>query len=180
MAVLHRALCTWFVCLIFLILLVLRLDERTRWSWFIVFIPMWLYDGVLIVYLAFEMVTYCRAPGGPGGRYSPSLSTWIWFKISFPLNHHNFISSVIPLHHCRAAARYVRRKAWYLACAAMKLAIQIMICLKLENLGNGALDIPLYYIMIPLWIMLPVTIADLFFNNLTSVKVTRWLRNART
>ena len=70
MAVLHRALCTWFVCLIFLILLVLRLDERTRWSWFIVFIPMWLYDGILIVYLAFEMITYCRAPGGPGGRWA--------------------------------------------------------------------------------------------------------------
>ena len=69
MAVLHRALCTWFVCLIFLILLVLRLDERTRWSWFIVFIPMWLYDGFLIVYLTFEMITYCRAPGGPGGRW---------------------------------------------------------------------------------------------------------------
>ena len=72
MAVLHRALCTWFVCLIFLILLVLRLDERTRWSWFIVFIPMWLYDGILIVYLAFEMITYCRAPGGPGGRWAKS------------------------------------------------------------------------------------------------------------
>ena len=51
MAVLHRALCTWFVCLIFLILLVLRLDERTRWSWFIVFIPMWIYDAVLLIYL---------------------------------------------------------------------------------------------------------------------------------
>lgn len=74
----------------------------------------------------------------------------------------------------------MRRKAWYLVCAVMKLAIQIMICLKLENIGNGALDIPLYYIMIPLWIMLPVTIADLFFNNLASVKVTRWLRNARS
>jgi len=147
MAVLHRALCTWFVCLIFLILLVLRLDERTRWSWFIVFIPMWLYDGILIVYLAFEMITYCRAPGGPGGR---------------------------------AAARYVRRKAWYLACAVMKLTMQIMICLKLDNRDGGSLDIPLYYIMIPVWIVLPVTVADLFFNNLISVKVTRWLRNART
>ena len=69
MAVLHRALFTWFICLIFLILLVLRLDERTRWSWFIVFIPMWLYDSILIVYFAFEMITLCRAPGGPGSRW---------------------------------------------------------------------------------------------------------------
>jgi len=149
MAVLHRALFTWFICLIFLILLVLRLDERTRWSWFIVFIPMWLYDSILIVYFAFEMITLCRAPGGPGSR---AATRW----------------------------RHVRRKGWYLTCAVMKLAMQIMICLKLDNRENGALDIPLYYIMIPLWIVLPVTIADLFFNNLLSVKVTRWLRNART
>jgi len=146
---LHRALFTWFICLIFLILLVLRLDERTRWSWFIVFIPMWLYDSILIVYFAFEMITLCRASGGPGEQ---SVTRW----------------------------RHVRRKGWYLTCAVMKLAMQIMICLKLDNRESGALDIPLYYIMIPLWIVLPVTIADLFFNNLLSVKVTRWLRNART
>ena len=60
MAVLHRALCTWFVCLIFLILLVLRLDERTRWSWFIVFIPMWIYDAVLLIYLLINLITHCK------------------------------------------------------------------------------------------------------------------------
>ena len=85
-----------------------------------------------------------------------------------------------PIPCFRAAARYVRRKAWYLACAVMKLTMQIMICLKLDNRDGGSLDIPLYYIMIPVWIVLPVTVADLFFNNLISVKVTRWLRNART
>ena len=31
MAVLHRALFTWFICLMFLILVVLRLDQRVRW-----------------------------------------------------------------------------------------------------------------------------------------------------
>ena len=60
MAVLHRALFTWFICLMFLILLVLRLDERVRWSWFIVFIPLWLYDSILLIYLIFSMVSHCR------------------------------------------------------------------------------------------------------------------------
>ncbi len=32
-----------------------------------------------------------------------------------------------------------------------------MLCIKLED----HLDIPLYYIMIPLWIFLPLSIADL-------------------
>jgi hypothetical protein len=130
MAVLHRALCTWFVCLIFLILLVLRLDERTRWSWYIVFIPMWLYDLILTIYLVFEMVTYCKAG--------------------------------------RAATRIMRRTAWYLTCAMLVVATQVMVCIKLENL-NTSMDIPLYYIMIPVWIVLPVTIVDLFVNNLTSI-----------
>lgn len=75
MAVLHRALCTWFICLIFLILLVLRLDNRTRWSWFIVFIPMWLYDSVLLLYLTFNLVTHCKRPHN---RTFKSLRRKIW------------------------------------------------------------------------------------------------------
>jgi hypothetical protein len=31
MAVLHRALFTWFICLMFLILVVLRLDKRVKY-----------------------------------------------------------------------------------------------------------------------------------------------------
>ncbi|CAB0038867.1 unnamed protein product [Trichogramma brassicae] len=60
MAVLHRALFTWFNLLIFLILLVLRLDHRIQWNWFIVFIPMWLYDNILLVYIAFHMILSCK------------------------------------------------------------------------------------------------------------------------
>ena len=75
MAVLHRALCTWFICLIFLILLVLRLDERTRWSWFIVFIPMWLYDSILLLYLTFNLVRHCKRPHN---RNFKSMRRKIW------------------------------------------------------------------------------------------------------
>ena len=76
MAVLHRALCTWFICLIFLILLVLRLDERTRWSWFIVFIPMWLYDSILLLYLTFNLVRHCKRPHN---RNFKSMRRKIWY-----------------------------------------------------------------------------------------------------
>lgn len=51
----------------------------------------------------------------------------------------------------------------YLVCAFLKLGFQLMICLKLENPGTG-LDMPLYYIMLPLWIVLPVTIVDLSYT----------------
>lgn len=121
MAVLHRALFTWFICLIFLILLVLRLDERTRWSWFIVFIPMWLYDSILLLYIVFNMITYCK-------------------------NNHG------------RSFRSMRRKIWYFTCAVLKLSAQIMLCLKLERMA----EIKLYYLMIPLWLMLPTTAIDVF------------------
>lgn len=61
MAVLHRALFTWFVLLVFLILLVLRLDLRIQWNWFIVFIPLWFYDSILLSYVFLNMMSYCRS-----------------------------------------------------------------------------------------------------------------------
>ena len=130
MAVLHRALCTWFICLIFLILLVLRLDNRTRWSWFIVFIPMWLYDSVLLLYLTFNLVQHCKRP------------------------HNRTFKSLW-------------RKIWNLTCALLKLVAQIMLCLKLElenNQDYPNFKLPLYYVMIPVWIVLPVTVVDVFYT----------------
>jgi len=134
MAVLHRALCTWFICLIFLILLVLRLDKRTRWSWFIVFIPMWLYDFILLSYLSFSLITHCKRQ-----------------------NNRSFKS--------------MRRKIWNLTCAILKLVAQIMLCLKLdfENTENNDFHLPLYFVMIPVWIVLPVTVVDVFWTMYTEV-----------
>ena len=60
MAMLHRALFTWFLFLVFLIHLALRLDERTKWNWFIVFIPMWFYDAILIIVITIHMINDCR------------------------------------------------------------------------------------------------------------------------
>lgn len=60
MPLIHRALFTWFILLIFLVLLVLRLDQRIQWNWFIVFIPMWLYDNILLIYIIFNMISYCK------------------------------------------------------------------------------------------------------------------------
>ena len=43
---------------------------------------------------------------------------------------------------------------------ALKLTLQIMVCIKLEYPGSS-LDISLFYIMIPLWLFLPLAIGDL-------------------
>ena len=60
MAVLHRALFTWFILLVFVILLVLRLDGKAIWNWFIIFIPLWIFDALLGIYVVFHMVTHCK------------------------------------------------------------------------------------------------------------------------
>lgn len=126
MAVLHRALFTWFVILVFSILLVLRLDLRTQWNWFIVFIPLWIYDTILIVYVIVNIVTFCR-------------------------NVHDSVWN--PL----------RNKGWYVFGIILKMAAQIMLCLKLQY---PAWKFSVYGIMIPLWILFPALIIDVFVTLL--------------
>lgn len=53
MALIHRSLFTWFVFLIFFTLIILNFDSRITWNWFLIFIPMWLYDFISIFYLIF-------------------------------------------------------------------------------------------------------------------------------
>ncbi|XP_055620261.1 transmembrane protein 60 [Toxorhynchites rutilus septentrionalis] len=56
MGFVQRALFTWFILLVFLILLCLRLESRINWNWFIVFIPLWLYDTILITWVVIEII----------------------------------------------------------------------------------------------------------------------------
>lgn len=60
MAVIQRALLTWFLSLVFLILVFIRLSQPTQWNWFIVFIPMWIFDGTVLTYAGFYLVSRCR------------------------------------------------------------------------------------------------------------------------
>lgn len=60
MAVIHRALFTWFTVLVFLILLVLRLDHKVEWNWFLIFIPLWLFDAVVVIYITVNMIVHCK------------------------------------------------------------------------------------------------------------------------
>ena len=60
MALLPRALLTWFLVMSFLVLLALRLDQRTYWSWFIVFIPLWFYSAIVLIAFILRLVSECR------------------------------------------------------------------------------------------------------------------------
>lgn len=125
MAMLHRALFTWFLLLVFLILLALRLDQRTKWNWFIVFIPMWFYDAILLVYISIHMINECRAAvSGAGGT------------------HHRTL---------RQRAAGLLQRVWPLSVVVLKMAFMVALCLKLEN---PSANISSYHVLLPLWILL--------------------------
>lgn len=56
----HRALFTWFILLVFSILLCLRLESRTHWNWFLIFVPLWIYDLILLIDALFNIFIRCR------------------------------------------------------------------------------------------------------------------------
>lgn len=56
----HRALFTWFILLMFFILLCLRLETRIHWNWFLIFLPMWVYDLILLIDALFNISLRCK------------------------------------------------------------------------------------------------------------------------
>ena len=61
MALIHRTLLTWFLMLVLLILVGLRLDKRTNWNWFVVLIPAWMYSAFDLILISLYCVSDIRA-----------------------------------------------------------------------------------------------------------------------
>jgi len=119
MTVNSRALCTWFFLVLFLVLLVLRLDEKVLWSWFIVFIPMWLLDLIMIVYISIFMIRHCATGNDPSGRS-------------------------------------MLRKSYCIVCVLFKIAVQILICIRVEYVGTMAVA----FAVVPVWLLLVALTVD--------------------
>lgn len=124
MSVLHRALFTWFTLLVFLILLVLRVDNRTQWNWFVVFVPIWIFNAILLIFSAFDTVSLCK---------SRAFNRHIDVSMNFYL-----VTMVI-----------------------LKIAFEIMLCLKLEN---PTLNLTTAHILSPLWVILPILTLHIFMT----------------
>ncbi|XP_077297125.1 transmembrane protein 60 [Arctopsyche grandis] len=128
MAILHRAILTWFILLVFLILLCLRLESRTHWNWFIVFIPMWIYDGMLLIYVLFHMISHCK---------------------NAPERFRNVFN----------------KKIWYITAIGLKMAAQIIICIKLEY---AKVNLPIHVVMAPIWLLLPCIVVHVSIKLLNN------------
>lgn len=119
MAVIHRALLTWSLFALFIVFLVLKLEGKSDWDWFLVFVPMWIFDSIVILLLALKTLHH------PRGRNVNRLMT----------RHPNSKT------HC---AIFI----------ISKLAFQMLLCIRLQYVNN----LPLFIIMIPLWIFFMSTI----------------------
>ncbi|XP_013421344.2 transmembrane protein 60-like [Lingula anatina] len=113
------------MALIFLILLVLKLDDKVDWNWFIIFIPMWLYDIGVVIYVFVTMVRHCKNRA----------------------------------YHDRGLVS-IKRRAWYLTSLFMKLIFEIILCLRFQYVSS----LSLFYVMIPLWILLIGSVVDVGKN----------------
>lgn len=129
MALMHRSLFTWFMIQVFLILLALRLDEKVKWNWFIIFIPMWLFDGVASIFILVKMIIHCKS-------------------------HHNTSDSTM------------KRKFFYMFSVFLKISFQTLMCIRLQYYEI----VSLYFVMIPLWLLLATAIMDV----LRSLLRIRW------
>ncbi|XP_013867747.1 transmembrane protein 60 [Austrofundulus limnaeus] len=69
MSLAQRVLLSWIFVLIFLIMLVLKLDSKIHWNWFLIFLPVWTFDTILILMLIVKMA----------GRCTQSLKRRIWY-----------------------------------------------------------------------------------------------------
>lgn len=118
----HRALFTCFSLLVFLILLVLRLDARAEWNWFIVFIPLGIYFLIILFYYLFYIICHCK--NGFDFRKQTSM----------------------------------RRKLWSVASVLLMLSSQILLCVQIE----GLINIPTYWVILPIWVWLVVLSGDIF------------------
>ena len=79
-AIIHKVLFSWFMVLVFLTFLVLRLDEKVSWNWFIVFVPMWFFDAIMLVYVIFHMIAHCRNIGTrQGARNDQTMARKVWY-----------------------------------------------------------------------------------------------------
>ncbi|XP_018585694.1 transmembrane protein 60 [Scleropages formosus] len=62
MSLAQRVLLTWIFTLVFLIMLVLKLDDKIHWNWFLIFLPIWVFDTILLIMLGVKMAGRCK-PG---------------------------------------------------------------------------------------------------------------------
>lgn len=65
-------------------MLVLKLDEKAPWNWFLIFIPVWIFDTILLVMLIVKMAGRCKSGFDPR-HGSHNIKKKAWYLIAMLL-----------------------------------------------------------------------------------------------
>lgn len=84
MSLAQRVLLTWIFSLIFLIMLVLKLDGKISWNWYLVFLPVWTFDTILLLMLIVKMAGRCK-PGFDPRNAADNLKKRVWYLVAILL-----------------------------------------------------------------------------------------------
>lgn len=78
-----RVLCLWSVTLITVIFLVVRADGESKWNFFLIFIPVLVYDGSLMIAVLSRIIRHSRRRFHDNER---SIKRKLWFLLLLILN----------------------------------------------------------------------------------------------
>ncbi|XP_032872631.1 transmembrane protein 60-like [Amblyraja radiata] len=120
MSLAQRVLLTWLLGLLFLIVLVLKMEETLGWSWFLVFVPLWLLDAALLALLLARLAGRCKAAAAGAGA------------------------------EAQAERAGLRRRALGLCALLLQLAFLLALAARLQRLA----ELPLCWVLAPLWLLL--------------------------
>jgi len=178
MAVMHRALMTWLLFTLFLIFITLKLDgQNVVWSWFTIFSPMFIFDGVVMGLIIFKCIRKVRSnyrrslTGGSGGAAAVSL-TGVGSGGSLGGGGTSILSGRASRLRDRGRDRLeaawnltmrspIQKHIWAAICIALKLTFEILLCLKLEK----SHQMSAFVVMSPFW-MLMSALLFLMLRNL--------------
>ncbi|KAK5614474.1 Transmembrane protein 60 [Crenichthys baileyi] len=78
MSLAQRVFLSWIFALIFLIMLVLKLDSKIYWNWFLIFLPVWTFDTTLVLMQIVEMAGRCKPDFDPRDE-EKSIKRRLWY-----------------------------------------------------------------------------------------------------
>ncbi|XP_007889097.1 transmembrane protein 60 [Callorhinchus milii] len=117
MSLAQRVLMTWLFTLLFLIVLVLKLDDKAHWNWFLIFIPLWIFDAILLFMLIVKIARKCKsAYDRSGGK----LKRKVWYLCAMLLKLGFLVALCARLEHITdTKLTFVFIPLWMLLIGAM-------------------------------------------------------------
>ncbi|XP_041057819.1 transmembrane protein 60-like [Carcharodon carcharias] len=96
MSLAQRVLMTWLFTLLFLIVLVLKLDDKAPWNWNLIFIPLWIFDTILLMMLIVKIIGRCKSGYDRNGN---NLKKEVWYLCAMLLKFGFLLALCARLEH---------------------------------------------------------------------------------